>query len=222
MSSVLAQADDSTFVGDSDLGEMFLKYRFGRWGSDGVGTSSNFQVLSNLVDSLEEMNERSELLGVEVFLVTDNATAEAAFSRGSSSSMLLYGLVKRMKLLEMCCRARMHVIHVAGTRMMAQGTDGLSRGCLLEGVMQGTSILSFIPLHQTALERSPNLLMWLQEAHSKADPGSSGCLLRQLWEFSRKLSSVPEHGMVSGMLQGSYDSKVSKTTARKRQRIGVA
>jgi len=35
-----------------------------------------------------------------------------------------------------------HVIHVSGKRMIAQGTDGVSRGFLMEGVMAGDDMLS--------------------------------------------------------------------------------
>lgn len=136
-------------------------------GKDGEGKSSNFRELCNLVEALEEMGKSGNLAGVEVFLFTDNSTAEAAFNRGSSSSPLLYELVKRVKLLEMVFKAWVHVIHVAGTRMIDQGTDGLSRGCLMKGVMQGKSILSFIPLPQMAIERSASLVAWLQDAFDK-------------------------------------------------------
>jgi hypothetical protein len=339
-----------------------IRYRFGRWGSDEEGVSSNFRELCNLVESVKELSRKDELSGVEVFLFTDNSTAEAAFNRGSSSSPLLYGLVKRVKLLEMCFRSRIHVIHVAGTRMIGQGTDGLSRGCLGEGVMKGESMLSFVPLHRTALERCSNCLSWLQETYGmeskltvlsskdwfwrghditggtknvdgfwvpeygvgqyvwapppcvavrcieelrkarhkrqvsthvfmcprimtvdwqrhlyrsadlvlivnpghpawdknqhepliigiyfpylryepwqlkgsnklmgmaghlqrvcKEDPSASGRVLRQLWDFTRKLSGMPEL-VVRRVLQGSVNSGLSKTTARKRRRTGV-
>jgi hypothetical protein len=57
---------------------------------------------------------------------------------------------------------RLHVVHVAGQRMIAQGTDGLSRGDLDMGVMEGASMFSFLPLHLGALERFPQLLEWLR------------------------------------------------------------
>ncbi len=41
--------------------------------------------------------------------------------------------------------------------MIAQGTDGLSRGSFLEGVARGEDMLSFIYLAQNAFERSPTL-----------------------------------------------------------------
>ena len=56
-----------------------------------------------------------------------------------------------------------HIIHVAGTRMIAQGTDGCSRGSFLEGVMAGASMLSFVDLGKTAVERCPELLPWIRD-----------------------------------------------------------
>jgi hypothetical protein len=50
---------------------------------------------------------------------------------------------------------------VSGTRMIAQGTDGLSRGDHSAGVMQGLPMTQFIPLHLSALERQPSLDPWL-------------------------------------------------------------
>ena len=48
-----------------------------------------------------------------------------------------------------------HIIHVAGTRMIDQGTDGCSRGFLMEGVMAGTDMLYFVDLGKTAIQRHP-------------------------------------------------------------------
>jgi hypothetical protein len=45
--------------------------------------------------------------------------------------------------------------------MIAQGTDGLSRGNLTAGVMAGKAMTSFIPIHVNALERSAGLKPWL-------------------------------------------------------------
>ena len=54
------------------------------------------------------------------------------------------------------------LVHVSGERMKWQGTDGLSRGNLLEGVMKGENMLTYVPLHLSALERSPRLLSWIK------------------------------------------------------------
>ena len=45
--------------------------------------------------------------------------------------------------------------------MKAQGSDGLSRGNLITGVMAGKKMIDFIPIQLTALERSADLKTWL-------------------------------------------------------------
>ena len=45
--------------------------------------------------------------------------------------------------------------------MIAQGTDGESRGFLGEGIMAGEMMKTFIPIHLSALERSPKLFSWI-------------------------------------------------------------
>lgn len=45
--------------------------------------------------------------------------------------------------------------------MIAQGTDGLSRWKIFEGVMNGQVMLTFVPLHLSAVERSPPLKEWI-------------------------------------------------------------
>ena len=54
------------------------------------------------------------------------------------------------------------MVHVAGTRMIDQGTDGLSRGDRNSGIMAGESMLSFIPLHLSAFDRAPDLEDWVR------------------------------------------------------------
>ena len=56
----------------------------------------------------------------------------------------------------------LHVVHIVGTRMIAKGTDGLTRGIMLEGVVKGEDMLSFIDLSKTALEKHPALLEFMQ------------------------------------------------------------
>jgi hypothetical protein len=46
--------------------------------------------------------------------------------------------------------------------MQSQGTDGLSRGRVDAGVMQGSSMLSYIPLYLSAIAREPCLVAWIQ------------------------------------------------------------
>lgn len=97
---------------------------------------------------------------------TDNSTAKAAFWKGTSTSLPLFKLVLELKQLEMESDIILHVIHVSGKRMIAQGTDGLSRADHSEGVMQGKPIANFVPLHLDALEREPGLRAWLTQVTS--------------------------------------------------------
>jgi hypothetical protein len=78
---------------------------------------------------------------------------------------LLHELVVHLKVLEAHHGfLQLLVIHVLGKQMMqAQGMDGVSRGQLLEGIMDGESMISFIPFHKTALDWSPTLKGWLTE-----------------------------------------------------------
>ena len=108
------------------------------------------------------MYKAGPLKMTEVFLMTDNSVAEAAFHKGTSSNKCLFELIVRLRILEMKSESRFWIIHVAGTRMMEQGTDGLSRGDLREGVMQGKQMMSFMPLHRSALERSLKLEQWIR------------------------------------------------------------
>lgn len=163
----------------TSAGTTGVSYRFGRWGQEMDGSSSNLRELQNLVETLEDMQKGKELDGVEMFLFTDNSTAEAAYYKGSSSSEWLFNLVVRLSVLEMAANCKIHIVHVAGTRMIAQGADGLSRGALTEGVMKGETMRSFVPLHQSALQRDQKLKPWLQDWFMSAS-GNKGQVLEFL------------------------------------------
>ena len=152
---------ESTRKSDLPDSDGHVGFRFGTWDHTSSDKSSNYREMRNLVETLEAMASEGELAGYELFLFTDNSTAESAFFKGSSSSKDLFELVLRLQKLEMNQSCRIYVSHVAGTRMIAQGSDGLSRGNLSEGVMRGMSMRDFIPIHKTAMERSPELREWL-------------------------------------------------------------
>jgi len=103
-----------------------LHTRHGLWPRDAEDQSSNYRELKNLVDMVEEESNAGYLQGSELWLFTDNSTAESCFHKGGSSSRHLHDLVLRLRKLELDARFTLFVVHVAGTRMIAQGTDGLS------------------------------------------------------------------------------------------------
>ena len=124
--------------------------------------SSNYRELRNLVEAVEESARRGELNDCEVWLFTDNFVSERAFYKGSSKNRDLHSLVLRLRKIEMQIGMSLHIIHISGKRMILSGVDGLSRGDNSTGIMAGHSALSFVPLHLTALERSPSLGEWIR------------------------------------------------------------
>jgi len=69
---------------------------FGLWGRDEDDASSNFRELLNLVQIVEEEALVGHLNHIELWLFTDNSTAESCFVKGSSTPKLLHGLVLRL------------------------------------------------------------------------------------------------------------------------------
>ena len=146
----------------TDPGTNGLRYRIGVWGRDAEDASSNYRELRNVVEALEDAEANGVLADAQVFFCTDNSVAEMAIYKGTSSNLTLYDLVLRMKKLEMRSGCQVLVSHVSGKRMIAQGTDGVSRGNLSEGVMAGRPMSEFLPFHLSATDRSPALLDWVR------------------------------------------------------------
>jgi hypothetical protein len=98
-----------------------------------------------------------------LFFFTDNSTVEAALYKGNSKSRKLFNLVVKLRKLQLSSGVRFVVSHVSGKRMIEQGTDGVSRGCMKEGVAaSGQGMLTYIPLHLSATQRNPGLTTWLR------------------------------------------------------------
>lgn len=143
--------------------EQNLSYIVSVWSADKRQESSNWREFSKLVQALEEESKDDGLKKSVIFMFTDNSTVESAIHSGRSKSPKLRSLVVRFYALQTINDCSIEVFHVAGTRMIAQGTDGISRGALNEGILDGRSMLSFVPIHQSALERSPMVLAWLYD-----------------------------------------------------------
>jgi hypothetical protein len=144
------------------MGDSKVAYTFGTWSELISSKPSNFREMVNLVVAVEKgVADGTIEKGTEIFIFTDNFVTERAFYRGTSESPDLCALVLRLRVLEMKGRIFLRVIWVSGTRMIAQGADGLSRGDLSNGVMAGDSMLDFVPIDKPAHERSAKLHDWL-------------------------------------------------------------
>jgi hypothetical protein len=118
----------------------------------------NYKELQNLVDTVKVEARAGRLQGCKFFLFTDNSTAKSCYYHGSSKSKQLYLLVLEPQMLEMKFGLTIHIVHISGKRMIAQGTDGCSRGSLMEDVMAGEDMLTFVDLALPATERYPPLI----------------------------------------------------------------
>lgn len=137
-----------------------VRYRVGTWSNDEDDCSSNFREFANIVETVEEEVRSGRLQHSTLILATDNSTVESALFKGNSTSELLYDLIVRFKTAELQSGSRFIVTHVSGERMKYQGTDGISRGQLREGISLGNSMLKYCPWGLSAIDRSPSLMDW--------------------------------------------------------------
>jgi hypothetical protein len=172
------------------VGSGMIHFRFGQWCDVESEKSSNYRELFNLVAQLEEMVADGTVRDGEIFLFTDNATAEAVFYKGNSGSKALFELVLRLRKLEMDGSLILHVTHVSGTRMQDEGGDGASRGDHSMGAMRGHSVLDYVSVDKGALELEPGLEDWIKSCWA----GAGGPLI----------TLSPEDWFERAMTQGSY------------------
>jgi hypothetical protein len=115
-----------------------------------------------VIEALEERGRASgNLSDCMVLFCTDNSTVESAVHKGTSTSPKLLDLVIRFHQLQSKHGIAILISHVSGKRMIAHGTDGLSRGLLNEGVMAGESFYACIPFNLSASSRSSSLVPWI-------------------------------------------------------------
>lgn len=145
-----------------------IQYRHGHWCSRISEESSNYGELLNLVEGLELQVREGLMKGSEVFLFTDNSTVEEVYYKGNSTSKKLFELMVRLRRLEVQGNLVLHVVHVAGTRMILEGADGGSRGDLNQGAMAGEEIMQFVLLHLSAKDQSNNIDDWVRSWWNKA------------------------------------------------------
>ena len=141
-----------------------LHSEFGEWSVEVEDKHSNYKELRNLVNAVKKAYSRGLLKDCELFLFTDNFVAECGYYNGGSNrNKELDALVHELWRLQMGGDFTLNVYHVAGTRMISCGVDGLSRGDKSEGIATGMSVLKFIPIHLSAAERSPGVLDWIKD-----------------------------------------------------------
>jgi hypothetical protein len=132
----------------------YIRYEHGLWSETLCEEHSNYKELRNLLNALIRAGLEGSLTGREIFLYTDNQVVEGSYYRGTTASKSLFELVVELYILQMKCGIILHVVWIAGTRMIQQGTDDLSRGGGAGLATQGLTMRGEVPLSLGALERN--------------------------------------------------------------------
>jgi len=137
------------------------RLRRGFWCSQLAEEASNYREFRNLVDQVKDLAANEDLAGALLFIFTDNKVAESVFYKGTSHSKALYDLMLELRTLALELGFLISIVHVAGTRVIEVGVDGLSRGELQLGALLSDDS-QLVPLHLDPLARSPLLLDWIR------------------------------------------------------------
>ena len=133
----------------------------GTWSGTVVQSTSNWKEMCTLKQTLQnEMNNgQKRVQHRRLIYCTDNMVMCDIFRKGVSKSDSLQKLFLEVKLLEIQLECHLLLIHVPGTTMIREGTDGLSRGVPLQSLYEyeGNSLL---PLLWRAATPSHHLLQW--------------------------------------------------------------
>jgi hypothetical protein len=107
----------------------------GAWNGSIHSFTSKWRELLTVVETLkrEEMIF-NKLRGRMLFYFTDNEVTYNICKKGSSKTLSLHILVQQLKALELALGCHLEVIHVPGTTMSTQGTNGLSREIWANGL----------------------------------------------------------------------------------------
>jgi hypothetical protein len=111
--------------------------------------------------TLERAKEQQrDVKGVTFFYFTDSATVYFAVSKGSSTSPGLQDMVLRIKLLEHDLGCHLEVIHVPGTTIITERTDGLSRGVWISALHPRPEQHSILCEIFSPVPYNPDLHQW--------------------------------------------------------------
>ena len=144
--------------------------------------SSNWKELRTLLLTLQRAYKmRKNLDGRVLWYLTDNQVTYDICRTSTSSSPTLLSLLHDIRLLEMRLGCRLEVIHVPGKLMITQGTDGLSRGAVLQPLSAYNGVL---PLEQifSPADASLEVLHWALKL-----AGVSSQVKNAEWQFRQDL-----------------------------------
>ena len=117
--------------------------------------TSNWKELRSILIALRKERVKADNAGVRtplwrtrIYHLTDNLVSESILTKGTSSSPKLQQLLREIALEQQLQQCDLIPMHVAGKRLIYQGTDGLSRGQKNAGSLSGdvTDVRGYNPL----------------------------------------------------------------------------
>lgn len=113
---------------ESQLSSPGMELWMGVWGAKSKARTSNWKEARTILESLLQEQNTDRLRGRMVFYMTDNLVSYYIINSGTSRTPGLLQLALQIKELCLELGCQIEVVHVPGTIMICQGTDGQSRG----------------------------------------------------------------------------------------------
>lgn len=113
---------------ETQLASPGMELWMGVWGARAKPRTSNWKEARTVLESLLQERDTDRLRGRMVFYMTDNLVSYYIINQGSSRTPGLHQLALEIKELCLQLGCQVEVVHVPGTIMIYQGTDGQSRG----------------------------------------------------------------------------------------------
>ena len=158
-----------------------VEYFSGLWRGEVTSMTSNWKELRSILTALrrerlsaERQHRRTALWRTRIYHLTDNLVSETILHKGASTSPRLQQLLREIALELRLQQCDLVPMHVAGKRLIAQGTDGLSRGQTSAGALSGTAtdVKIYNPLCATPAPMPGALRAWAEETYG---------MQRELW-----------------------------------------
>jgi hypothetical protein len=147
--------------------------RMAFWCSEHDEKISNNREFRNLKDMVIDTAKLGSLTGHEVFLGTDSQVANNVWHKGSSKVRNLYEIMLELHEAAIKFQFLLHFVHVAGTRMIEVGVDGLSRAELDVGKLTNPTTIQ-ISMHISPIQRNglrrTLISSWISEPLHFAEP----------------------------------------------------
>ena len=99
---------------------------------------------------------------LELFIFNKNLVFETVYYKGMLKILLLFEVFLCLYQFQMKGWFIIHVVNIAGNRIIEDGINGISRGKNFLGILIGVEPLKFVPLDVGVVLISPGLETWMR------------------------------------------------------------